>query len=493
MYKKINLFELIKLIDFETLSEKYIRYILGWDNKKQYRHTEIRAIKKLLCCLDSNEKMVENFIYSYEIDHLNKEFDLIRIFENSVVNIEIKSENVSNEKIIKLLKRNKLYLSLLQKENIYQYCFIASENKLLTMDKDVLIDVKFEDLAYLLSLSKDDLITDLDDVFKIGNILVSPLNNPLDFIDGKYLLTENQENIKNEIIKNIYNGQQLFYGITGNAGTGKTLLLYDIAKTLAIDKKVLTIHSGIECDGHKIINKSIENLTVIPAAELKNQKLDNFDYFCVDEAHRLYYDDFSKIKEHLDLNKDKTCIFSFDEKQMMSKSENNRETMPKIKEKCNKEFIFELKNKIRYNKKVAVFVAALMNLNKKINGIILDNIHIIYENNKEKAVELAKKSGTFGFVYISYTPSWFYSDLDYQKTNINTHNVIGQEFDRVCMIMNDDFWYNENGKLQAMNHPNPDYIFTKLLYQGLTRAREEILLIITNENILEKVLGIFKS
>lgn len=61
------------------------------------------------------------------------------------------------------------------------------------------------------------------------------------------------------------------------------------------------------------------------------------------------------------------------------------------------------------------------------------------------------------------------------------------------MIMNDDFWYNENGKLQAMNHPNPDYIFTKLLYQGLTRAREEILLIITNENILEKVLGIFKS
>lgn len=45
MYKKINLFELIKLIDFETLSEKYIRYILGWDNKKQYRHTEIRAIK----------------------------------------------------------------------------------------------------------------------------------------------------------------------------------------------------------------------------------------------------------------------------------------------------------------------------------------------------------------------------------------------------------------------------------------------------------------
>ena len=59
--------------------------------------------------------MVENFIYSYEIDHLNKEFDLIRIFENSVVNIEIKSENVSNEKIIKQLKRNKHYLSLLQK------------------------------------------------------------------------------------------------------------------------------------------------------------------------------------------------------------------------------------------------------------------------------------------------------------------------------------------------------------------------------------------
>ena len=36
------------------------------------------------------------------------------------------------------------------------------------------------------------------------------------------------------------------------------------------------------------------------------------------------------------------------------------------------------------------------------------------------------------------------------------------------MIINEDFYY-EDKKLKSKTHTNPDYIYTKMLYQGLTR------------------------
>ena len=46
-------------------------------------------------------------------------------------------------------------------------------------------------------------------------------------------------------LANIADGKRTIWGITGGAGTGKTLLLYDIAKQLSNDKKVCIIHSAM--------------------------------------------------------------------------------------------------------------------------------------------------------------------------------------------------------------------------------------------------------
>lgn len=52
-------------------------------------------------------------------------------------------------------------------------------------------------------------------------------------------------------------------GITGKAGTGKTLLLYDIIKEIAKQGvKCCLIHSGILCDGHKSLNMQWKNVTI---------------------------------------------------------------------------------------------------------------------------------------------------------------------------------------------------------------------------------------
>ena len=43
--------------------------------------------------------------------------------------------------------------------------------------------------------------------------MISPINTPNLFIDGNYYLTDQQENIKNEILKNIAEGKELYGGL----------------------------------------------------------------------------------------------------------------------------------------------------------------------------------------------------------------------------------------------------------------------------------------
>ena len=84
------------------------------------------------------------------------------------------------------------------------------------------------------------------------------------------------------------NTQGRFVGITGGPGTGKTLVVYDIARELSTTMKVLLVHSGILCDGHFELNKQLDNIRIISAKELRLRKIRDVDIVIVDEAHRLY-------------------------------------------------------------------------------------------------------------------------------------------------------------------------------------------------------------
>lgn len=61
----------------------------------------------------------------------------------------------------------------------------------------------------------------------------------------------------------------------------------------------------------------------------------------------------------------------------------------------------------------------------------------------------------------------------------------------ITEIMDRNFRYTAEGRLQGKKHPNPDYIFYKLWYQGVSRAREKLcILIIDNEELFEKILSV---
>ena len=72
--------------------------------------------------------------------------------------------------------------------------------------------------------------------------------------------------------------------------------------------------------------------------------------------------------------------------------------------------------------------------------------------------------------------------------------MIGQEFDNVIFSMDDNFRYSEDGHLQGKEHPNPDYKFYKLWYQGVSRAREKLcILVIGNQELFSSILAIKKN
>ena len=71
--------------------------------------------------------------------------------------------------------------------------------------------------------------------------------------------------------------------------------------------------------------------------------------------------------------------------------------------------------------------------------------------------------------------------------DFDTHHVIGQEFDRVVMILDYNFYYNQDsGILHARNHPSNDYLFGQLFFQGITRVREKLALVVVGNYELFK-------
>ena len=208
-------------------------------------------------------------------------------------------------------------------------------------------------------------------------------------MNGDYLLTENQENIKKKILKKLdFLETGYFFGLTGGPGTGKTLLLYDVAKQLSLDKKVLMIHSGLLCNGHIILQNKINNLKISNAKALRWREINNVDYVLVDEAQRLYESALDKIEKWV-IKAKTICVFSYDPNQRVSYSENSRKTVDRINSLCgeNKE---KLTTKIRTNKEMAQFINCLTNLKNYKSNYRFSHVKIFYEPDKAKAMELAK-------------------------------------------------------------------------------------------------------
>ncbi|EPQ9048638.1 DNA/RNA helicase domain-containing protein [Cronobacter turicensis] len=487
----INLLSLVQA--YQTLKpEVYDLYAQHHGIK--IKEAEFRDLNELSDMLYSNTTdlgVFNEFYVSYKIPQIGKEFDLLRVGSNYIINIEIKQIS-SHDKILKQLLRNRYYLYCTG-AIVYNFSFVSERGELYVLkDDDTLEIIGIEFLLRLLTDQKLDVRGHIDNLFNPSDYLVSPFNSTRKFLESKYFLTHQQEEIKCRIIGSLiskccYN----FISIIGGAGTGKTLLAYDIAKTLIkAGEKVLIVHCGSLNEGQETLRDN--GWEIIPIKVVLSYDLSAYSVVIIDEAQRIKPEQLQFAVSAM-LKSNGSCIFSYDKLQ----------TLARWEEKRNIDFLinsienistFRLSEKIRTNKEVANFIRMLFNNKRSLDFINQGNILLSYFENNCDARLYIESLDSAEWEVIRFTPSQYQKEHHSTYSSImhkTSHSVIGQEFDNVVVIIDRYFTYDENGSLSYRG--GAYYYPLKMLFQNITRARKKVnIVIINNEELLIRCLSILR-
>ena len=123
------------------------------------------------------------------------------------------------------------------------------------------------------------------------------------------------------------------------------------------------------------------------------------------------------------------------------------------------------------------------------------NVTVAYANNVTEARAIIAYFRNNDYVFINYSKSnKNYSPYSQYEEDYDTHHVLGQEFDNVLILMDSSFYYDEEGILRGIPHPNPDYLYPNLFYQGISRVREKIALVVVDApELFEKITSVFDN
>lgn len=489
--KKINLLVLdnIYVSNPEMLKENSVKEYLNLEDLKQQEKTTINRLCNIIKSIRFYHHFFENYYLNYQIPQIGKEFDLLRISDKTVINIELKSEAISTDDILKQLERNCYYLSFLKKE-IYCYTFVTEDSidRLYYFDKSTkkINEVDINNLIDNLAKIADFDEINIDGLFEPSNYLISPFNKTAEFLKGEYFLTKQQEQIKNTILKKIdENCQNKIFSISGTAGTGKTLLTYDLAKTLQNSgKKVTIIHCAQDNNGIYELRRNGWNIKTI-----KNYVLNSFpsDVIIFDESHRINIHQLGNILG----NESKYMIFSHDVNQKLNNYA--EEVVNKIETIANKH---ALTDKVRHNKNLVSFIKKFFDLSKikrdDLSKNDYNNISFYYTKELDDARLYVEYLKYLGWEHIYLSNSLRKPEpLDNVKfsSNNSSHQAIGQEYEDVVIVINEHFYYTDQLKLSY----NAYYYYNPLetLFQAITRTRKKLkLVIINNENVYKRCIQI---
>lgn len=486
--KSVNIISLVQA--YSSLhSSEYDAY------KKHYgldiKNNEVEDLKQFVISMYkvlAYVNIFNDFYVGYKIQHISKEFDLLRFGDNYILNIELKNSS-TDEKIKKQLLRNKYYLSHINKV-VHVFSYVAQTNSIYKLGiNDNLEMVEFDLLTQLLTNQNLLKIKNPDVLFNPSDYLVSPFNSTEKFINNQYFLTGQQEDIKNQIFNILNKTIPAFVSITGGPGTGKTLLTYDIIKWVKERKRTLIVHCGNLNEGHQRLNQL--GWKVIPIKSLKYYKLNDFDLVVIDETQRIYEDQFDQLVSDTKAS-NTVCIFSYDKQQTLSSKESRMDIEGKIKA-IGDVSQFKLSDKIRTNKEIAGFIKLLFNNQR--NDVAFSNcgnVDFDYFTDLESVKNYIQLVGNDGWEVLNLTPSLHgtehhesYSD----SLNKCSHAVIGQEFDNVAVVIDEYFSYDDSGSLIYQSRTYYDSV--KMLFQNITRTRKRLkLIIIDNKQVLNRCLSV---
>lgn len=493
-----NILSLTTISD-EGILQDYLAHL----GAKFSRHEvdSLISLRDLLMSSNAPFRAYDHYFVGYSIPQISKEFDLLRIGKDSIINIELKSR-FNYDSTLTQLQRNHVYLKYLSKK-LFLYTFSSTTGKIykLSQDKTSLDETTGSELVKTLASQDTFFDGNLDDLFNPSQYLVSPFNSTEKFIEGEYFLTNQQDDIKARTLASFASSNNNIVTIQGSAGTGKTLLLYDIAKALMHEKnKVLIAHAGHLNKGHEKLRDS-HDYDIVSIKTLYdlvvNNNIERYDSIIIDESQRIYKYQITSIFERI-REKKINSIFGFDPRQVLRDTERSNYLIDTVS--GDHAVSYKLTKKIRTNKEIAQFIRTLFKLSYKKDTLPNKRISVIHFNNY-KAAKLYIESSRSDYTLTTLTPSTipeYEHAIDVIGTSNTSkgtaHQIIGQEFDNVIVVIDGVFFYSPDGDLISHKRTGVLYGQREMLFQIVTRTRNKLeIVVVNNEPVFRKILGILEG
>ncbi|MCR5747203.1 MAG: ATP-binding protein [Lachnospiraceae bacterium] len=502
----INIYTLTRINDSDGMQrlERQMSKRKGHLKIKEWEIEGLRILCDKLCDTDK-ESSSYDFFYSFTMPKLGKEFDLLRINEDYVVNIELKSGNVSDEVVKQQLKQNRYYLSSLER-SIYSYTYISKDDRLVRLSGGGrLIDTDTEELFAVLKRQKFCYKGDIEELFKEDRFLISPLTDPGRFLRRDYFLTSSQRDIRKQILRDVLKKpgtvrrKYSIHGFTGLPGTGKTILLYDIAMQLSVSEKVCVLHLGSYEEELEQLNERLKRVDFYHCEPKERIKLkEDYAAILVDEGHRL---NSTELEDIITIAKNKSIpvIIAYDKEDTIAFLERSTEGAVFIEQA--EDFIgYKLTNRIRLNSELSSFISCLMCVARAGRKYDYPSVSLAFAGDMREADILIGNFEKDGYIYI-----WdndiidIYDDIvaqSYSKeSRIEAKAATCKEFDKIVMMIDDSFFYDEEGYLRDIRLPDPEReSVVRKLFHGLNRAKRSIAVVVKgNESVFYRILGVLQK
>ena len=480
--RSISIYTITRNQNLSSLS-KLERQLSDREHFLKIREWELESMKSLVRRLEAHMDNVYSlrFFYSYQIPRLGKEFDLLQIKEDQIINIELKSGVVSDEAIRKQLMQNRYYLSVLGC-TIQSYTYISSQDRLVRLtNHDHIVDADWKDLCRALQKEGDDYRGDIDDLFQAELYLISPVSEPARFLKKEYFLTSQQRDIQRQILKKLRIGRYGHFCFTGLPGTGKTLLLYDIAMKLSRRQQVLIIHCGNAGSEWKILHERLRRIDFLADDQLTEEvSLEAYSAVLVDETHLLSAEKLQILLKQY--NGHFPLIFSSDSEDAICPDELGTDTI-KLIENLPEIHMFHLTNRIRTNAELSSFIQNMMHYTGRKTANSYPHVSAVYVNDESETEILLKDYTSQGY---QYRPPVCARNHEMEITAVR---------DTKCLVtvLDDRYYYDKNGYLRSGYSCEGNGSEVRSLFHQLNQAKEELSIIVKqNEDVYETLLTLLQ-
>ena len=463
--KSVSIYALTRKQNLSNLSRLEC-HLSERDRPLKVRAWEINSMRALVDQLEKYMPEVYRLrlFYSFQILRLGKEFDLLQVKKNQIVNIELKSGAVSEDAIRRQLIQNRYYLAILGRP-VRSYTYISSQNRLVRLtNHDHIVEAEWEQLCAELQEKSADFSGNLEDLFQAEWYLISPLTQPERFLKKEYFLTAQQKDIERQILKSIRIKRGGYYHFSGLPGTGKTLLLYDIAMKLSGRQMVCIIHCGASGQEWKRLHERLRRIVWVSDSQITAEmRLDEYETVLVDEAHLL---DKETLENIVEAAGKRPVIFTSDCEDQLSPEEVDQSVklgiakLPEIQ-------TFRLTNRIRTNEEISSFVQNMMHIPDYKSGRRFPHVTVFYANDDQEAANLIQDAKKQGYQHLLES------------------EVAEKAYDSVAIILDGNYFYDSKKYLRSKKRT------VRNLFHQLNSAKEKLMLIVKdNEPFYAMLLGL---